>query len=262
MSLKSDHIFTLSSSEIDQICEPLKKVGITNFSYLKNFLDGSQINLSNNGLWVEHYYKFKLYETSLFEYNPNLYQPGFLLWPTESNLEVIKHGRTYFNSDNGITIIEIGKGYCEFYFFSGLIKNKWLINFYVNNLDFLNNFCYFFKEKASCLLKQAEKNRIIIPKHYNSQISKETNILISVLKRESLNFRFNVQDDVLHHLTKRELDVSICLLKGKTAKETARDLLISPRTVEEYIENIKCKLKCKNKIQLANKLSLTSLSKS
>jgi steroid delta-isomerase-like uncharacterized protein len=51
-------------------------------------------------------------------------------------------------------------------------------------------------------------------------------------------------------LTKRERECLECLLRGKTAKETATILGLSPRTVESYIETIKRKLKCSNKGEL------------
>lgn len=51
-------------------------------------------------------------------------------------------------------------------------------------------------------------------------------------------------------ITTRELDVLILLAKGKTAKETARHLGISPRTVETHIENAKNKLNCNTKSDL------------
>ena len=51
-------------------------------------------------------------------------------------------------------------------------------------------------------------------------------------------------------LTNRELDCLIMLSKGKTAKETARELNISPRTVETHLENIKIKFDARNKTEM------------
>ncbi|MDP1836560.1 MAG: LuxR C-terminal-related transcriptional regulator [Chlamydiales bacterium] len=52
------------------------------------------------------------------------------------------------------------------------------------------------------------------------------------------------------NLTLRERQCLQCLLKGKTAKETATLLKLSFRTVEYYLENIKGKLDCSNKRDL------------
>lgn len=51
-------------------------------------------------------------------------------------------------------------------------------------------------------------------------------------------------------LSKRERDCLNALLKGKTAKETATNLKLSPRTIEAYLESLKKKLKCTNKGEL------------
>jgi len=48
-------------------------------------------------------------------------------------------------------------------------------------------------------------------------------------------------------LSYRELECLQCLLNGLTAKETARILYISNRTVETYLLHIKEKLQCRTK---------------
>ena len=61
-------------------------------------------------------------------------------------------------------------------------------------------------------------------------------------------------------LTAREIEVMNCLLDGKTAKETARQLYISFRTVEKHFENIRIKLGCKNKQGLISKIQTEFIS--
>lgn len=55
-------------------------------------------------------------------------------------------------------------------------------------------------------------------------------------------------------LSKRETDCLRCLITGMTAKETAKTLCISPRTVETYLDNMKSKTKSANKFELISKL--------
>src|SRR5579863_6131385 len=75
------HYFLTSSAEIDAIIQPLKDFfGITSFVYQKNFLDGSEIRLSNQPQWVSYFYEHQLYKTSMFEHVPNQYQKGWVLW--------------------------------------------------------------------------------------------------------------------------------------------------------------------------------------
>lgn len=51
-------------------------------------------------------------------------------------------------------------------------------------------------------------------------------------------------------LSKREIDCLAGIYQGKTAARIGQELLISKRTVESYIENLKIKLMCKNKSEL------------
>lgn len=65
----------------------------------------------------------------------------------------------------------------------------------------------------------------------------------------------NLGNNIKKLLTKRETDVALQLILGKTAKETARHLAIAYKTVEQHLESIKKKLNCKNKFQLVSVLS-------
>ena len=56
------------------------------------------------------------------------------------------------------------------------------------------------------------------------------------------------------YLTLREAEVMTHLLLGKTIRDTAISMQISPRTAEFYINNIKRKLKCRTKKELINKI--------
>lgn len=55
-------------------------------------------------------------------------------------------------------------------------------------------------------------------------------------------------------LSKREAEYLFHLIHGKTAKEIAQNLGVSPRTVESSINNIKLKIGATSKSELAQKL--------
>ena len=56
-----------------------------------------------------------------------------------------------------------------------------------------------------------------------------------------------------HNISKRESECLFYILRGKTAKEIAKILHLSPRTVEEYTENLKFKFCCQTKTELVGK---------
>ncbi|MBA2657783.1 MAG: PAS and helix-turn-helix domain-containing protein [Tatlockia sp.] len=55
------------------------------------------------------------------------------------------------------------------------------------------------------------------------------------------------------YFSPREIDILRLLIQGKTAKETAKILNLSHRTVEYYLQNIKIKANVENKSQLIEK---------
>jgi DNA-binding CsgD family transcriptional regulator len=56
------------------------------------------------------------------------------------------------------------------------------------------------------------------------------------------------------HLSKREHDVLRLLIRGKTAREIAAVLVLSKRTIEHHLENIKEKLHVKSRSELIEKV--------
>ncbi len=51
-------------------------------------------------------------------------------------------------------------------------------------------------------------------------------------------------------ISKRERECLECLVKGMTAKEIAKELKLSPRTIEFYINNLKRKFNCVKRVEL------------
>lgn len=54
-------------------------------------------------------------------------------------------------------------------------------------------------------------------------------------------------------LSKQQIECLHHLVKGMTAKQTAKRMGLSYRTVEFYIENIKAKLSCTSRVDLIEK---------
>jgi DNA-binding CsgD family transcriptional regulator len=55
-------------------------------------------------------------------------------------------------------------------------------------------------------------------------------------------------------ITDREMECLFYATGGRTAKEIAQQLDLSPRTVEHYLDNLKSKFDCTSKTELRNKL--------
>lgn len=61
------------------------------------------------------------------------------------------------------------------------------------------------------------------------------------------------------YVTKREAESMFWIVQGLTIPQTARELNLSPRTVEFYVRNLKLKLNCDSKKQLIGAILQTNL---
>lgn len=126
------------SQEIDTICMPLREnFGITSFVYHKNFNDGSEIKLSNQPDWVEHFYKQQYYKISGFEKHPDTYQTCHIIWSHLSHHQPILQEAREFNIDHGMTFIQKTDHGCEFYFLGTTPDKLYVTNHCLNHLDLI-----------------------------------------------------------------------------------------------------------------------------
>ncbi|MFA6409659.1 MAG: helix-turn-helix transcriptional regulator [Gammaproteobacteria bacterium] len=263
---KAPPYFLHASQELQNLTSILKKFGITYFTYLKKFPNGYHVNISSNPEWLEHYYKFELYASSIFD---NLKQPDhqeFVIWPAHSsNLPVFTHAENHFNTGNGVTIVKKTPFFHEFYFFSGKVEDTNLMNFYFNNIDLLQRFTFYWKNKAEKLLTTAEKHKIFIPNKldnpvWEDNLSNKSLIVNSELIQDFLEaiktrgYTFQGHDFQKINFTSRELECALCLLRGFTVREIAHKLYRSQRTIEKHVDNIKNKLNCQHKSDLIREL--------
>lgn len=72
----------------------------------------------------------------------------------------------------------------------------------------------------------------------------------NVFKTSDSLFSVKINQNASRPLTEKELEVLYHMLQGLTQKQIADILDLSSRTVEDYINRIKMKLKCKTKDQL------------
>ncbi|MCP8352301.1 helix-turn-helix transcriptional regulator [Candidatus Synchoanobacter obligatus] len=74
-------------------------------------------------------------------------------------------------------------------------------------------------------------------------------------KKQRRSYSFSIEGN--HYLTQREADCIYHMILGLTIKETAYELLLSPRTVEFYLKRIKERFQQPNKKQLLHHIANT-----
>lgn len=255
------HLVDLSK-ELADICHPLCSLNVSHFTYIRNFRDGTQINLSNQPKWIDDYYNLELYKTSLYD-NLTKDMSKFSLWPLNketSTLKVYQHGKISYNSHYGITFSQTCENEKELYFFSSSIDNPNILEFYLNNLDLLQYFIFYFKEKAEFLLEKAFFSKIKLCRQSHCSIHHREHLSFNrQLRKEFLEKTVCHRIIISNHpqkniLSKKELDCINYFIQGKTAKQTGETLHLSQRTVESHLENARSKLSCKTKIELVSHL--------
>lgn len=90
----------------------------------------------------------------------------------------------------------------------------------------------------------------------STYLTKICSMLIQLDKQYYPSHRKNDRSNILgslprnSKLSQREMECIFYLLRGKTSKEIAKKLMISPRTVEDIIERIKLKFKCSSRAEI------------
>lgn len=243
MILRNDHIFLTCAPDMREIAKPLLALGITYFSYSRSTNDGGRLWLCTSSENVKSYYADGRYRIGNTECHPNSHHAQVVLWATLPNQRVYETTKQ-LGIDHGIFIIKPQQDCCEFLAFATTPNNYQIINTYLTNMDFLNKFGDYFKEKARSLIKKGEKNKLYLPYH---------NKVISCVDNANLNSLFD--SNYPTKLSPRQYSCAQLLLQGNNIKEIAKQLSLSPRTIETYIDNLKTKLRCQNKTELILKLS-------
>jgi len=264
--ITASHPFIKVSQEIAELCSPLMLFDIHHFTYLKHFDDGSRVGLSNKPQWIEDYYNLGLYQTSLFEAKPSLYQAKSDIWIGDYDLDVYRHGKQYYNTSHSITVTEPQKDACEFFLFATTPDNYQAINFLASNMDIIYHFIAYFKDRAYFLLKKIENKKLILEPTCQEKkaviITANDEKYKALLNRKKQFYQntpiykyiFEANDLAGIKLTQRELDCIAHLLNNRTSTEMAKLMNISRRTAETYMENIRNKLNCNSKADLYAKI--------
>jgi len=246
MELKN-HFSLSSTNDVVEICKPLHDIGITYFNYIKIYHnDSSRALLTNNAAWIDHFYRYDLYKCVGAIDIEYLLPKGYFLWSElDGSDPVYGQGRDAFNIDNGISFVIKRKTCTLLYIFASTRDNNYINNFYVRNVDLFQRFILYFNDKGSNLLKKSEKNKIYLPEKQLITPDRINSIRVDDQQKKQFYdktkirrfFLLNEESDV--YLTKREAECSAYLIDGASAKQTAKAIGTSFRTIQGYIENIK-----------------------
>lgn len=243
MIISDKHLFLTASSEMQEIIKPLEKFNINYFTYNKNYVDGTRIRLTTHAAHLKAFLENEFYKIGNIDARPELYLNQAMLFSSLKNQFMVEWIRENFQIGDGIYIVRTDESYTEFFCFAAPLNTPGMLNFYLNNLDFLQKFCDYFKEQGRALIERAEKNKLI--HEYNDTT-------IESFEKVDIDSLLTPRTE---KLTPRELDVALWLMQGRRAKEIAQLLHLSYRTVEQYIAVLKNKYKARNIVELVIKIN-------
>ena len=260
-----DHSILLSTQDaVQAICQYMfDELDFDYFDYGHYYDDGRTFHLLNDTgdgrgkSFVKSYYNEGLYITiDELEYLRKKYCSAENLFGfftadiafTDELPDKVKH-RTQMEIGESFSIgprIYLFKRYKDYVELSGFGSNIHKHNFYnfcIQNLPILESFIKYFREEAQDLIEMTKKECVTLSPRsdYQQEDSRYRNFVgYDFRKKQKINMR----------LTGQEAASLQQLASGKTFKEAAKNLLISPRTVESYIHNAKTKIGCQSTHEL------------
>ncbi len=126
-------------------------------------------------------------------------------------------------------------------------------NLYINNLEIFNHFRFYFLDKAHQLIQKAENNILIKPYRQDRSIEMDQTTSIKKIINK-MDIRHYYIFDKETYLTKQQMFCAAYMMHSYSAKQIAKALNLSPRTVENHIEIIKRKFNFQERSELIKEL--------
>lgn len=262
---KNQKAFTFNlevGARLREICSLfINTYGITGVCYYRYYKDGKILRLGTIDEWTKKYFEYQFYNSESNEY-PELMQ---LLRRDEH--KIIQVGQPIDTKTE--VLYELGiwnscgtfkklSDSIEGFFLAGDKNNSKIIDLFLNKRELFNHILLFIKYQLKDILNDKQcliETAVSLSGFFDSQ-----NISGSLLNEDHLEnelfedtkiekYFLNTQNGDAE-LSRREYQILQSISEGKTSKEVARILNLSPRTVESFIQNTKQKLNCYSKSEL------------
>jgi DNA-binding CsgD family transcriptional regulator len=245
------------SDQIKKTTEPLAHhFDISYFIYYCIDNSGHYIGLANRPDWMEYYVNEKIFLQDPYLRDPRVYQSGMCLaeqlGPQEYRESITDHAKK-FQMDVGVAFIQKIENGVEFFGFAGNQATSSLQKLYLNNPHLLKSFAHHFKNRLSKVLTQMQEEKFSLLQMKGRDFLCHDPIRPDIGLSTQLTY-LQALGIGIEKLSSRELECLQLFMKDKSAQQTAEHLGLSRRTIESYFENIKNKLGCADKREIAKLL--------
>lgn len=234
------------SQKIISLCAPLEIFNITYFNYIKVFQDGTRLFFGNHPAWIKHFFDNKYFLKANFSANTEVWDEDFYAWYALPNDGVLSVARNDFNIDNGITIVDRYHKFTELFLFASNRSNVQINNFYLNNLNLLRHFVNYFKDRLYGG-ERLEKSCVLSDGLSCGGCSNAVSIFLNQTKVYKYHLNYKGVD---YSLSPQQYLCLKMLGEGLPLKLIAESLGIKAKTCQFYLDAVKDKLGCFNRIEL------------
>lgn len=249
-----EHIAYQSADEVSEICKPLfEHFDMNYFAYFRIYHDQKMMGLLSDHEW----FKYFIDHGHVYQNGKKL-NAGLHLWDNTFSEEMLHDAKEHYDHEHGLYIISENKDYTESVVFATNAGNHDVFNAYFNQTEKLKQFAFYFKNKAARLIEQSEKQPIYFDKPLHANAESEVE-LERFAEKLYLDEYVLATSNGCVTITPREFECTLLLADGKTAKEIARILNISHRTVESYLLHVRKKLDCHSKAEIVEILRRNQL---
>ncbi|MDQ2995348.1 MAG: LuxR C-terminal-related transcriptional regulator [Pseudomonadota bacterium] len=253
--------------KVDKICHPLfKKTPIKVFEYIRFYDSGEILSLGTSPDYTLHEYQNQLLPTleelrhfSAYGLRATILSHLMPLPPGANEVDPEKYTRSIAHTaDHQIyhvfCIIDRLNNYYRICAFAVKESNAAILHFYINAFSVLENFIKYFECQAKSMIEPNDDDsvKLILPYYHQKKCGDK--ILIDGLENIT-NIHFSdksnhIANETIRSISQREKDCLELVGQGYTMKNIAKQLHISPRTVENHLRNIKekCGINTKNQL--------------
>jgi DNA-binding CsgD family transcriptional regulator len=236
MSLRiaSDHPTLSLKNKIQEVCDEfMKNHGFNYFQYLRCYHDGSIGLLTNNTGLLEYFQHVDNSPVVFSSYTEDHQTSSsyWFLWDEELPQMPVQLAREKFNIRNGITLVKRSKYYYDMIAVATPVEPANAGAFYMNKLKVMEHYFKEFEIANHDLIQLMNKSPLLLPESY-----RDTNYKELCLSQGTIPVKGTMGET---YVTTQELSCLRLLIHGKSYKEIAQILEISPRTVETYLQRVK-----------------------
>lgn len=228
--------------------------GINHLWYYKITNTGCYSYLGTHSAWSEFCFDASMVSSFPCLRHPNTLKSGIHLMKAAEDSgyqNVVKTAWEKFHVNFNINLIQKVPEGIEAFGFATRFNDCHADERLLNELPLLCHFTKEFRKNHKKLFQLLDDNQVNLTSEFGNVFYERPKDLAFSGSRDEFLRKMGLES--MLKLTPREFDVLKYLAHGYPASYIANELQLSPRTIENYIVTIKCKLTCFSKVELIKK---------